>query len=98
MWTPIVSRADPSSRPDISWAYVCSTNYKNKKNTFYIVPPVYLINFRQKLTDGAVIINIPYGQSSPKLPVIRLFGSFRSFGSFGSFRSFGSFGSFRSFR
>ena len=32
--------------------------------------------------------NIPYGQSSAKLPVIL------SFGSFGSFESFGSFGSF----
>ena len=38
-------------------------------------------------------INIPYGQSSAKLPVIQSFGLFRSFR---SFRSFGSFGSFKS--
>ena len=38
--------------------------------------------------------NIPYGQSSAKLPVIRSFMSFRSFRSFVSFRLFKSFGSF----
>ena len=51
-------------------------------------------------------LNIAYGQSSAKLPVIwslgsfgsfRTFGSFRSFGSFGSFGTFGIFGTFRSF-
>ena len=41
-------------------------------------------------------INIPYGQSSAKLPVIQSFGLFRSFRSFRSFGSFGSFGSFKS--
>ena len=42
-------------------------------------------------------MNIAYGQSSAKLPVIWSLGSFGSFRTFGSFRSFGSFGSFRSF-
>ena len=36
-------------------------------------------------------LNIPYGQSSAKLPVIQSFGSLRSFGSFGSLGSLGSF-------
>ena len=40
-------------------------------------------------------INIQYGQSSAKLPVIQSFGLFRSFRSFRSFGSF-SFGSFKS--
>ena len=48
-------------------------------------------------------LNIPYGQSSAKLPVIQSLGSLgllwslRSLWSFGSFKSFESFRSFRSF-
>ena len=79
----------------------CIFNYINWSKTYKL--PDYLRSlsthnlFTTKHSVYTVNLNIPYGQSSVKLPVIRSFWSFRSFRSFGSFGSFGSFWSFESF-
>ena len=83
MWTPIVSSADSSSRPDISWDYVFSTNYKIP-STYYHHTSIF-DQFQTKTYRRGCTIRSIVSEAS----CYQVFGSFRSFRSFGSFGSFG---------